>query len=109
MNNFVSGSYKASPRHDTRNSWHEFMFVAKCRFNVFRKQKTIDACVAGFREIEAVGFRFGQMGFAGTHVHFSADIPKRYSVQDAETMLKSRSSRRIFATIPNFRKRYPRG
>ena len=109
--NLVSGSFKASglKRADTRNSWHEFMFVAKCRYNVFRKQKTIDACVAGFRELEALGFRFGQMGFAGTHVHFSADVPKRYSIQDAETMLKSRSARRIFAEIPNFRKRYPRG
>ena len=36
---------------DTRNNWVEFMFVAKCRYNVFRKQKTIDACVAGFREL----------------------------------------------------------
>ena len=108
--NLVSGSYKASGRRvDTRNSWHEFMFVAKCRFNVFRKQKTIDACVAGFRELEPFGFRFGQMGFAGIHVHFSVDVPKRYSVEVAETMLKSRSSRRIFAEIPNFRKRYPRG
>jgi hypothetical protein len=85
------------------------MLVAKCRYNVFGKQKTIDACVEGFLSLEAFGFRFGQMGFAGTHVHFSVDIPKRYSVEDAETMLKSRSSRLIFARIPNFRKRYPRG
>lgn len=108
MEDLVSGSYKAS-KQDTRNSWHEFMFVSKCRYNVFRKQKTIDACVAGFRELEAFGFRFGQMSFPGTHVHFSADVPKRYSVKDAETMLKSHSARRIFAEIPNFRKRYPRG
>ena len=109
----VSRSYKVNPRKkkriDTRNSWHEFMFVSKCRYNVFGKQKTIDACVEGFRELEAFGFKFRDMGFAGTHVHFSTDIPKRYSVEDAETMLKSRSSRLIFARIPNFRKRYPRG
>ena len=111
--NLVSGSYKVNPqtkgRADTRNSWHEIVLVAKCRYNVFRKQKTIDACVAGFRELEAFGFKFGQMGFAGTHIHLSVDIPKRYSVQGAEIMLKSRSARRIFAEIPNFRKRYPRG
>lgn len=110
--NLVSESYKVNPRkrrNDTRNSWHELVLVAKCRYNVFRKQKTIDACVAGFRELEAFGFSFGEMGFAGTHVHLSVDIPKRYSVQNAEAMLKSRSAKRIFTAIPNFRKRYPRG
>lgn len=113
MKYLVSDSYKVNPRkkarNDTRNSWHEFMFVSKCRFNVFRKQKTIDACVEGFRELEASGFKFGQIGFAGTHVHLSVDIPKRYSILVAEIMLKSRSSELIFARIPNFRKRYPRG
>jgi REP element-mobilizing transposase RayT len=111
--NLVSGSYKANGRKkkrvDTRNSWHEFMFVAKCRYKVFSKQKTIDACVEGFRALEALGFEFGKVGFADNHVHFSVNIPKRYSVEDAETMLKSRSSQLIFARIPNFRKRYPRG
>lgn len=119
--NLVSGSYKVNSqanwrvnprkkkRIDTRNGWHTFMFVAKCRYNVFGKQKTIDACVEGFRELEPLGFEFGKVGFAGNHVHFSVNIPKRYSVEDAETMLKSRSSQLIFAKIPNFRKRYPRG
>lgn len=85
------------------------MFTSKCRYNVFRKQKTIDACVEAFLKLRKLGFRFGQIGFAGPHVHFSVDIPKRYSVEDAEIMLKSRSSQNIFAKIPNFRKRYPRG
>jgi REP element-mobilizing transposase RayT len=85
------------------------MFMAKCRYKVFGKQKTIDACVEGFRELEALGFEFGKIGFADNHVHFSVNMPKRYSVEDAETMLKSRSSQLIFAQIPNFRKRYPRG
>jgi REP element-mobilizing transposase RayT len=111
--NLVSGSYKVNPRKneriDTRNSWNELMFVAKCRYNVFGKQKTIDACIEGFLSLRSQGFEFGQVGFAGTHVHFSVNIPKRYSVEDAETMLKSRSSQLIFARIPNFRKRYPRG
>jgi REP element-mobilizing transposase RayT len=106
-------TYKVNPRSnkraDTRNSWHEFMFVSKCRYNVFRKQKTIDVCVAAFLEFRRHGFEFDIIGFGGTHVHFYANIPKRYSVEDAETMLKSRSSKRIFAAIPNFRKRYPRG
>jgi REP element-mobilizing transposase RayT len=109
----VSGSYKLGRRAndpaDTRNSWHMFMFVAKCRYTVFGKQKTIDACVEGFRSLEALGFGFREMGFAGNHVHFSVNVPKRYSVMEAEIMLKGRSAQCIFARIPNFRKRYPRG
>jgi len=34
--NLVSGSYKVNPRKkekcDTRNSWHTFMLVSKCRY-----------------------------------------------------------------------------
>ena len=48
-------------------------------------------------------------GFAWDHVHFQVNIPKRYSIQDAEVMLKSRSARRMFERHPGFRKRYPRG
>ena len=111
--NLGSGSYKGNVRakdpRDTRNSWHELTFVAKYRYDVFGKQKTIDACVAGFRETERFGFRFRQMGFALNHVQFSVDVPKRYSLQNAEILLKRLSAQRIFAEVPGFRKRYPRG
>jgi len=66
-------------------------------------------CEAAFREFEAQGFKFGPIGFAGNHTHFRVDVPKIYSIETAETMLKSRSSLRIFEKHPNFRKRYPRG
>jgi REP element-mobilizing transposase RayT len=66
-------------------------------------------CEAAFREFESYGFEFGAIGFGGNHVHFRVNVPKRYSVTDAEIMLKSRSSKRIFEKHPNFRKRYPRG
>ena len=49
------------------------------------------------------------MGFALNHVQFNVDIPKRYSVQDAEILLKRFTAQRIFAEVPGFRKRYPRG
>ena len=49
------------------------------------------------------------MSFPVDHVHFSVNIPKRYSLQDAEIMLKDHSAKRIFAEHPGFRKRYPRG
>jgi putative transposase len=104
----MSGSYKKRGG-DTRNNWVTMMFVTKYRFNCFRKQSHIDTCTQAFQELERFGFTFGDFGFAGTHVHFQVNIPKRYSVQDAEIMLKSRSAQRMFERHPGFRKRYPRG
>ena len=113
MEDFVSGSYKANPQSkiegDTRNNWLEFMFVSHCRYNMFGKQSTIDACTRGFRELEAFGFEFGTIGFGGTHVHGHVNVPKKYSYEVAEIMLKSHSAKRIFSEKPNFRKLYPDG
>ena len=103
-----SGSYK-KPTKDTRNNWVTLEFNTKCRFYCFRKQSHIDTCTEGFRELERIGFEFGAFGFAGNHVHLQVNIPKRYSVQTAEIMLKSRSAKRMFGKHPGFRKRYPRG
>ncbi|MBI2576866.1 transposase [Candidatus Woesearchaeota archaeon] len=107
----TSESFKGFVRstHDTRNNWITFMFVTKCRFNCFLKQSHIDTCTAAFRELESCDFEFGTFGFGGSHVHFQANVPKRYSVEVAEIMLKSRSSMRMFERHPGFRKRYPRG
>jgi len=66
-------------------------------------------CEEAFREFEKHGFEFGPIGFGGNHTHFRVNVPKRYSIMNAEIMLKSRSSMRIFEKHPNFRKRYPRG
>ena len=66
-------------------------------------------CEAAFKEFESQRFKFGPLGFGGNHVHFRVDIPKGYSIEVAEIMLKSKSSLRIFEKHPNFRKRYPRG
>jgi REP element-mobilizing transposase RayT len=66
-------------------------------------------CESAFREFESHGFEFGPIGFGGNHTHFRVNVPKRYSITDAETILKSRSSMRIFEKHPNFHKRYPRG
>ena len=96
-------------KRDTRNNWVTVMFVTKRRYNCFLKQSHIDTCTEAFKELESCGFEFGEIGFGGNHVHLQVDIPKKYSLQVAEIMLKSRSSKRIFATHPGFRKRYPRG
>lgn len=111
MEHLHSGSFKTIGRakRDTRNNWVTMMFVTKCRYNCFLKQSHIDTCTDAFRELEACGFEFQEMGFGGNHTHFQVDIPKRYSVRVAEIMLKSRSSKRMFEKHPGFRKRYPRG
>ena len=96
-------------RPDTRNNWMTFQFVTKCRYKCFRRQSVIDSCVAGIKELERFGFEFGEMGFPLNHAHISVNVPKKYSVSVAITMMKSWSSRRIFAEHPGFRKRYPRG
>jgi REP element-mobilizing transposase RayT len=60
-------------------------------------------------EFETLGFQFAKIGFGGDHLHFRVNIPKRYSVLEAEIMLKSRTSQRMFEEHPGFKKRYPRG
>ena len=94
---------------DTRNNWVTMLFVTKKRYHCFKKQAHIDTCTRSFREMERFGYEFGDFGYGGNHVHFQVNIPKRYSVQDAEIMLKSYSAKRMFESHPGFRKRYPRG
>ena len=94
---------------DTRNNWIAFMFKCKYAYNCLLTQTVMDDCTSAFKEFEKHGFVFDEIGYGGNHVHFSVDIPKKYSVQNAEIMLKSRSSKRIFEKHPNFRKKYPKG
>ena len=85
------------------------MFASKCRFNVFRKQSSINVCKQGFLELERFGFEFAKFGFAGNHVHLAVNVPEKYSIRTAKTMLKSWSAKKVFLEKPNFRKLYPRG
>jgi len=96
-------------RIDTRNNWLTQMFKCKCAYNCLRKQTIIDTCTAALKEFESLGFKFSEIGYGGNHVHFTVDVPKKYSVSNTIGMLKSRTSKRIFEEHPNFRKRYPRG
>ncbi|MBN2066703.1 MAG: transposase [Candidatus Thermoplasmatota archaeon] len=95
--------------HDTRNNWVTMMFKTKCNYNCFRRQSHIDTCTQAFRDFERLGFEFCDFGFGGSHVHFPVNVPKKYSIQTAETMLKSYSAKKMFEAHPGFRKRYPRG
>jgi REP element-mobilizing transposase RayT len=107
--NIVSSGSSKKISGDTRNNWVTMMFVTKKRYMCFRKQSHINTCVEGFYKLEQFGFEFRDFGFAGNHVHFQVNIPKRYSVEVAEIMLKSWSSRWMFEKHPGFRKRYSRG
>ena len=62
-----------------------------------------------YYDLECHGFAFGELGFAEDHVHLQVNVPKRYSIQSAEIMLKSHSAMKMFEAHPGFRKRYPRG
>lgn len=107
LRDFGSGSTKSCRSADTRNNWVMFMLVSHKRKNVFRKESHQQACERGFRKLEHYGFRFGSIGFGGTHVHLAVDVPKRYSVTQAEIMLKRFSAVQMFAEKPNFLKLYP--
>src|SRR3989338_11513224 len=108
MNNLSSGSCKKG-KVDTRNNWVTMVFVTKCRFNCFLKQSHIDTCMNAFKEYERFGFKFDEIGFAGNHVHLAVNVPEKYSIRIAKTMLKSWSAKKVFSEKPNFRKLYPRG
>ena len=108
MENVISSSPK-KVAGDTRNNWVTMMFVTHNRYNCLRKQIYIDVLLQAFHDLERFGFEFGEFGFALNHVHFLVNIPKRYSVQTAEIMLKSYTARKMFEAFPGFRKRYPRG
>ncbi|ENO11736.1 transposase [Thermoplasmatales archaeon SCGC AB-539-C06] len=106
---FVSSGSSKKISGDTRNNWVTMMFVTHQRYKCFKKQQHIDTCISAFRELERFGFEFGEFGFAWNHVHFQVNIPKRYSVETAEIMLKSHCAKKMFENHPGFRKRYPRG
>ena len=94
---------------DTRSNWVTMLFITKKRYRCFRKQSHIETCKKRFKELESLGFEFGEFGFAGNHVHFQVNIPKKYSVEKTEIILKSETSKRMFLQHPGFRKRYPKG
>jgi len=108
MENVSSECYK-KPATDTRNNWVTMMFKTKCQYNCFQKQSHIDTCTEAFLYFERFGFEFREFGFGENHVHFPVNVPKKYSIQNAEIMLKSYSAKKMFEMHPGFRKRYPRG
>ena len=88
----------------------QLVFVSKCRYKVFRNQKTLNACMEAFKEVEAHhGIILEETTFPENNVHSFANIPPNLSIQKAIQLLKGVASRRIFQAVPNLRKRFPRG
>lgn len=77
--------------------------------NINSKKIADDTRIERFRKLERFGFEFDDFGFTANHVHFPVNVPKRYSIQTAEIMLKSYSAKKMFERHPGFRKRYPDG
>ena len=94
---------------DTRNNWLTKMFKCKLVYNCLRKQSVMDTCTSALKYFEKHGFKFTEIGYGGNHLHFTVDVPKKYSILNTIIMFNSHTSKRIFEEHPNFRKRYPRG
>ncbi len=105
----VSSGSSKKVAGDTRNNWVTLMLVTKNRYHCFNKQSHIDTCTQAFHDLERHEFAFDKLGFAEDHVHLQVNVPKRYSIQSAEIMLKSHSAMKIFEVHPGFRKSYPLG
>lgn len=100
----VSGSL------DLRRNLYHLVFVPKCRFNVFKNERTVQACRDAFSEVErSCGIRLEEIEFQENHVHLMAHIPAKVSVSLAVQLLKGVSARRVFEKLPKLRNRYPRG
>ena len=88
------------------------MLVSKCRFKVFKNPKTQKVVADAFKEVEMqYKIRIKEFSFGDdyAHVHMEVDVPNKLSVSRVIQILKSHSASKIFAEMPNFIKRYPRG
>ena len=98
-------------KSDGRYNWQHLVLVSKCRYRVFRQQKTIDCVKKAFSEVEErFGFRIKEMGFGEdfAHIHMIVDVPSIFSMSETLQIFKSHSASKIFQEIPNFLKRYPK-
>jgi REP element-mobilizing transposase RayT len=102
MDNIVNSGSPKKIAGDTRNNWVTMMFVTHNRYNCLRKQIYIEVLLQAFHDLEHFGFEFGEFGFALNHVHFLINIPKHYSVQTAEIMLKSYTAKKCSKSSPGF-------
>lgn len=100
----------SSGTQDLRRNLYHFVFVSKCRYKVFRNERTVSACTEAFRSVECrYGIKIEEMEFQDNHVHMMVHLPARHSVSYALQLFKGGAARNVFLLLPNLRKRYPRG
>src|SRR5271155_1606830 len=97
---------------DFQYNFEHIVLVSKYRFKVFKNPKTQKVVADAFRETEMqYGIRIKEFSFGDdyAHVHIEVDVPNKLSVAQVIQILKSHSASKVFAEMPNFIKRYPRG
>ena len=99
-----------SETQDLRRNLYHLVFVSKCRYNVFKNERTTGVCKDAFYEVEAkYGVKIEELEFQNDHVHMMVHIPAKLSVSYVVQLLKGISARRIFEASPKLHLRYPRG
>ncbi len=95
---------------DFQYNFAHIVLVSKYRFKVFKNPKTQKVVADAFREAETqYGIRIKEFSFGEdyAHVHMEVNVPNTLSIMQVIQILKSHSSSKVFAEMPNFIKRYP--
>ena len=91
------------------STWH-FEWCTKYRYKMFRKLSYNNLCVIAIQEAaKRYGIEIIDMEVDGDHVHIVCSMPLTMTPAKALHLLKGYSARLLFALVPDFRKRYPRG
>ena len=97
-------------KQDLRRNLYRLVFVSKCRYRVFRNERTVQACRGAFGTVEkSYGIGIEEVEFKADHVHTMVHIPAKLSVSFAVQLLKGSSARQVFLMLPSLKKRYPGG
>jgi len=100
----------SSGTEDLRRNLYHLVFTSKCRYKVFKNEKTKKICEDAFGEVERkLGIKIVALEFQEDHVHLMVYIPAKYSVAYVVQFLKGISAKRVFEQSPKLRLRYPRG
>jgi REP element-mobilizing transposase RayT len=88
------------------------VLVSKYRFKVFKNPKTQKIVADEFRETEMrYGIRIKEFSFGDeyAHIHMEVNVPNTLSIVQVIQILKSHSASKVFAEMPDYHLRYPKG
>ena len=97
---------------DFQYNFAHLVLVSKYRFKVFKNPKTQKVVADAFREIEMqYKIRIKEFSFGDdyAHVHMEVNVPNTLSIVQVIQILKSHSASKVFAEMPNYHLRYPKG